>query len=740
MVSLYYLLGRRDFCGLFNLKKTLVKKELNFDSNFRKLFRNDFLKQITMLSSASSEKDFIQKLTKAIDAHLDDEHFGVSELAAELGMSRVTLHRKVKEIVKKSVSTFIREIRLKRAYDLLLKKSFTVSEVAYKVGFSSASYFNTRFHDFYGFPPGDVLKGNHKTTETSKILERKKRKLKSNLAIYIVVGLFLIVAGYILYQTIINTNVPKVKIAILPPKNLDSTPQNSGISELLRENVHADLNQISNLGVIPGRDMERFRDSKKSNRKIAKEVNADYVLELKIYFSEPNSFIIVELNSPKIDETFYSKRLEPDQIDEVSIFDISLDIAVKVADTLQTKITTKELDKIKIKSTKNRTALSHYHRGLYHNSFLKTKREYEHMIGAKNEFLNAVKEDSTFGDAWLKLAKHYIGQSWYNMPNLFEMEQLDLKAYNIKLDSGKMMLDNAIKFGVSDQDELFTVQSYYYFDIGDFETSDNIWKEMWRKKKKDANYYLSLSAYCANRCEYYEAVKYRLKYLELVPDTSFIEVGTYRGFVALLGYLTDLPDYAKVFTEIKYKQDKQRQSYNMLQIPAMSGGNYEVLTSFVLKNYNDSYVWLQELDSLSKLNKRKRTPYAYSVWLYDHFGEKEKSKIEYYKILQNSVALSDTVFIPYSQKQRVYFQLSAIYAYLGQKEKAYECLTRLSSLNTVPAFLLRNIEEIPHYDDMRNEQQFQDILRDLQIKHKKEHDRIEKLLNAKMDKIRKKLS
>ena len=71
---------------------------------------------------------FLQNIQAIIDANMHNENFGVSELASQLGMSRITLHRKVKSVISKSVSAFIRETRLKRALELLHEKNLTVSD------------------------------------------------------------------------------------------------------------------------------------------------------------------------------------------------------------------------------------------------------------------------------------------------------------------------------------------------------------------------------------------------------------------------------------------------------------------------------------------------------------------------------------------------------------------------------------------------------------------------------------
>ena len=74
-------------------------------------------------------------------------------LAACVGLSRVHMHRKLKELTNQSTKNFIRNIRLKQAAILLIKNDLTVSEVAYATGFVSISHFSNSFKEFYGVSP-----------------------------------------------------------------------------------------------------------------------------------------------------------------------------------------------------------------------------------------------------------------------------------------------------------------------------------------------------------------------------------------------------------------------------------------------------------------------------------------------------------------------------------------------------------------------------------------------------------
>jgi len=104
----------------------------------------------------SMDQDFIQKLTNTVFENLNNEQFGAEELASQIGLSRSQIHRRLHQINGKSITEFIREIRLKEAHQLLEHNAGTASEIAYQVGFGSPTYFNRCFHEYYGYTPGAV--------------------------------------------------------------------------------------------------------------------------------------------------------------------------------------------------------------------------------------------------------------------------------------------------------------------------------------------------------------------------------------------------------------------------------------------------------------------------------------------------------------------------------------------------------------------------------------------------------
>jgi len=135
----------------------IVKQSLsNLLYNREKLryyYTNNIYKVEPEVKFGFPEQEFITKMNSIIFSNMDNSDFSVEELAENLKVSRVQLYRKVKAILGMSISDHINNIRLERAAELLKASDFTISEIAYTVGFSSPNYFSTAFKHKFGFSP-----------------------------------------------------------------------------------------------------------------------------------------------------------------------------------------------------------------------------------------------------------------------------------------------------------------------------------------------------------------------------------------------------------------------------------------------------------------------------------------------------------------------------------------------------------------------------------------------------------
>lgn len=107
----------------------------------------------TIKMPPAPEGSFLDQVHQILEVHLSDENFGIAELCQTLNISRTQLHRKLKKLTGLSTSHYIRSLRLNIAKELLEETQLNVSEVAFTVGFSSATYFSKVFKQKFGYSP-----------------------------------------------------------------------------------------------------------------------------------------------------------------------------------------------------------------------------------------------------------------------------------------------------------------------------------------------------------------------------------------------------------------------------------------------------------------------------------------------------------------------------------------------------------------------------------------------------------
>ncbi len=101
----------------------------------------------------SADEKFLATITQVIENDLTNPDLNVNVLSEKSGYSTKQVYRRIKSLTGQTAVDYIRSVRLKKAAMLLSRKTFTVAEVMYMVGFSNHSYFARRFQDMYGKSP-----------------------------------------------------------------------------------------------------------------------------------------------------------------------------------------------------------------------------------------------------------------------------------------------------------------------------------------------------------------------------------------------------------------------------------------------------------------------------------------------------------------------------------------------------------------------------------------------------------
>lgn len=137
----------------------ILKKTVQNIIQNRELLKNNFSgnqlpeDQLNEIKIKSSDEKLVQKVITIINNNISNPELNVEMIASEIGLSRVHLYRKLKELTNQSARDLIKNIRLKQAGTLLSGKKLSITEVTYATGFPNVSKFSSSFREFYGVSP-----------------------------------------------------------------------------------------------------------------------------------------------------------------------------------------------------------------------------------------------------------------------------------------------------------------------------------------------------------------------------------------------------------------------------------------------------------------------------------------------------------------------------------------------------------------------------------------------------------
>jgi TolB-like protein/AraC-like DNA-binding protein len=426
------------------------------------------------------DNTLLERLRKEIDNNLTNDQFSVEELAKNMGMSRSQLHRKLILATGQSVSQFIREYRLQLGMTLLKAGALTAAEVADRIGFGSPTYFSKCFNEYYGYPPGEVKNKMEKIpgeSDRANPVNRSGTRLptrKPLLLKIILAGVVLLVIGMIYFNYAGRNGVAADRkdksIAILPFKNLSEDPRNEYFSEGVIEAIRTSLSQIKELRVISRTSVEQYRESAKSAREIAQELDVSALLEGSIQRSENEIRIDVRLVDGITQEQVWAKSYDHELKD---VFAIQAEIAQQVADELHTKLSPEEKSKLSKTDTDNPKAYDLYLKGVYEYRTY-TNKGTHNAIGL---FTQAIALDSNYARAYAFLANSYIG-----LASIFGAELSALEG----LQKGKPLIDKALALDPDLAEAQMLMGFYKLYHDWDFEGAEAAYKQAVTSDHPDA--------------------------------------------------------------------------------------------------------------------------------------------------------------------------------------------------------------------------------------------------------------
>lgn len=144
----------------FNHELLISKINATFKnmSSFKKYYGKELIYDIAKKKINENEKQLLHKFDAFVQQNYNNPALNVDLLCKEMNMSKVQLYRKIKAITGSTINDFIQSVRIERAKDLLSATDLSLSEIAYKCGYSSSSYFSRNFKKAVGKSPSEWKK------------------------------------------------------------------------------------------------------------------------------------------------------------------------------------------------------------------------------------------------------------------------------------------------------------------------------------------------------------------------------------------------------------------------------------------------------------------------------------------------------------------------------------------------------------------------------------------------------
>ena len=145
----------------FNIEELslLVKNLLSTSSHIETKFTNLFTDKSPVKASNNQEREFLKRIKDIVENNYSNSNFTIEHLATKMGISRTLIHIKLKKVLNKNASEYVKDYRLKIALSLL-QQGFSISEAAYKTGYNDPNYFGRVFKKEFKMTPSEYLEKN----------------------------------------------------------------------------------------------------------------------------------------------------------------------------------------------------------------------------------------------------------------------------------------------------------------------------------------------------------------------------------------------------------------------------------------------------------------------------------------------------------------------------------------------------------------------------------------------------
>ncbi|MBO0939503.1 helix-turn-helix domain-containing protein [Fibrella sp. HMF5335] len=473
-----------------------------------------------------TDNTLLNRFNHRLDQQLDKATLSIDGLCHDLGVSRSTLARVVKEQTGLSLAIYIRQYRLQTAQTLLETTDLRVTEIADRVGFATSQDLSRYFANWQGSTPTEyrkqrllatpaptpepVLSTPLTTPAPTVPVPVSHRWPKRWLALGVLV-LGLAGAGS-WWATRPSQATQPVAVAVLPFENLGPV-SSQYYTEGVMEQIHGLLTYVDGLRVISRTSASRFTPNSQPLDQIARQLGVTYLLTGQVHQQTQRVKVSVELVLAADNRTVWSNSYEGQPHD---LFGFMSQTAHQIAAELGQQLSQHTRQKITQAPTQHTEAYNQYLKGQY----LLRDRTEPGLRESVRRFDKAIALDSTFAEAWASRGEAYYlyGIEGYGPTPVYwkKAEKDVLTAIRFNAESGMA----------------YAILANLYHDQNKWEQSLTTYRIALKYQPSDAliNYWYSLSLRSIGQTE--NALQYSTKAIDVDPLHPVILMGHIGNLVA----------------------------------------------------------------------------------------------------------------------------------------------------------------------------------------------------------------
>jgi TolB-like protein/Tfp pilus assembly protein PilF len=590
--------------------------------------------------------------------------------------------------------------------------------------------------------------------EDNKDYERKRpksnatnnQKLKKWLIISLVM-ILCIVGAFVIFKIVEGSkkanDITKLEksIAVLPFVNDSPDQENTYFINGIMDEILYNLQKIRNFRVLSRTSTAQYRGtSMPPIPKIAKDLGVNYIVEGSGQRYGNKIRIRVELIAGNNENHLWGESFEQEIKATSDIFRIQSKIAEAIATELKATIVPEEKQLIERKPTASLTAYDYFKRGREEHWNYLLGGENNMLENAKNHYLEALKYDSTFARAYTGMAQVYWDKHYWK--TLFSKDFLD---------SVLILANKALSFD-NQLSEAYVFRGQYYLQK---RKSDEAIKEFDKALQLNPNDWMAFKGrgdlYHRNN-DFVESIKNYNKAISLHPDT---ELPILLSSLSLVYTLAGFRDQAVHYIKEKIKLDKDSLIfYSSLGFIEETNGNYEnalhlYKRCYTLDNGNTDVLWrigniyvflekyheaLNWFKQFIEHSEHQGSSGYISIIGYNRIGlaywksgYKVEAKYYFDKFIDNITKVDEmgrAIQDPFADA----YDIAGAYAFLGEKEKAYEKLRIASNSQRENLYGSHYVKNDATFESFRDDPIFQQYVRDVESKYLAEHERVRKWL------------